>query len=261
MANIVKIKRGLKANINKLTLQAGELAIALDTQELYVGDVNGVVKPVNGGLLVSAPSADKLSTARKIELTSDVTGSVMFDGSQDVQIAVSLANSGVTAGTYSKVTVNSKGIVTAGSALTIADLPTIHITDIDGAGTVASKDVGINAGNIPVLDSNGKLVASVVPHIAITDTFVVASEADMLALTAETGDIAVRTDINKSFILRQEPATTVSNWQELLTPTSPVQSVNGKTGAVVIGIDDISGLRTELNNKIGVNDTIDGGTF
>ena len=34
MANTLKIKRGLKADISKLTLVAGELAVALDTQEL-----------------------------------------------------------------------------------------------------------------------------------------------------------------------------------------------------------------------------------
>jgi hypothetical protein len=54
----------------------------------------------------------------------------------------------------------------------------------------------------------------------------------MLALTAQVGDIAVRTDVNKSFILTAEPATTLGNWQELLTPTDSVLSVDGLTGAV-----------------------------
>jgi hypothetical protein len=54
----------------------------------------------------------------------------------------------------------------------------------------------------------------------------------MLALTAQTGDIAVRTDVSKSFILTASPASTLANWQELLTPTDAVQSVDGSTGAV-----------------------------
>lgn len=50
---------------------------------------------------------------------------------------LSLANSGVTAGSYAKITVNSKGIVTAGSALTESDIPT---------GIDWSK---INSGTLP----------------------------------------------------------------------------------------------------------------
>jgi hypothetical protein len=77
--------------------------------------------------------------------------------------------------------------------------------------------------------------------IAVTDTFVVASQAAMLALTAQTGDVAVRTDINKSFILRVNDPAVLANWQELLTPAGgTVLSVNGSTGAVVLTTTDIT---------------------
>jgi hypothetical protein len=75
--------------------------------------------------------------------------------------------------------------------------------------------------------TDGKLSDSVLPAIAITDTFVVASQSAMLALTAETGDVAIRTDINSTFILSAGPASTLSNWKELLTPADGVQSVSG----------------------------------
>lgn len=90
------------------------------------------------------------------------------------------------------------------------------------------------------LDGSGKVPSSQLPAIAITDTFVVSSQAAMLALTAQTGDIAVRTDLNKSFILTASPASTLANWQELLTPVSAVVSVNGQTGAVSLNSDNIS---------------------
>ena len=61
----------------------------------------------------------------------------------------------------------------------------------------------------------------------------------MLALDAQVGDIAVRTDLQKSFILKAAPASTLLNWQELLNPVSPVQSVNGKTGTVVLSKSDV----------------------
>ena len=111
-------------------------------------------------------------------------------------------------------------------------------------------DVGTTAGKIPVIDSDGKLKSSIIPQIAITDTFVVASQAAMLALSsAQVGDVAVRTDINKSFILKADGYSTLSNWQELLTPSDKVQSVNGKTGAVTIGCSDIgAATTTQLSN-------------
>ncbi len=123
---------------------------------------------------------------------------------------------------------------------------------IDMLGTAASKDVGTAAGNVPVLDTNGKLVESILPAIAIVDTFVVANQAAMLALNAQKGDVAIRTDINKSFILQSTPASTLVNWQELRTPTDNVLSVNGKTGMVVLTGTDITSSFTAATTRTNV---------
>jgi hypothetical protein len=90
------------------------------------------------------------------------------------------------------------------------------------------------------LDANGKIPNAQLPPLAITQTFVVSSEAQMLALDAMTGDIAVRSDLNKSFILSTMDSTVLTNWQELLTPPSSVLSVNGKTGVVSLASTDLS---------------------
>jgi hypothetical protein len=90
---------------------------------------------------------------------------------------------------------------------------------------------GANNG-LASLDGTGLIPTNQLPALAITETFVVVSQAAMLALTAQTGDVAVRTDVNKSFILTASPASTLGNWQELLTPTDSVLSVDGLTGAV-----------------------------
>jgi hypothetical protein len=94
------------------------------------------------------------------------------------------------------------------------------------------------ANGVATLDASSKIPSSQLPAIAITDTFVVASQAAMLALTAEPGDVAVRTDLSKSFILTASPATTLGNWQELLAPLAAVSSVFGRTGAVVAASGD-----------------------
>jgi len=88
------------------------------------------------------------------------------------------------------------------------------------------------ANGLAELDGSGLVPTHHLPALAITTTQVVNSQANMLALTAQTGDVAVRTDVNKSFILTATPATTLANWQELLTPTDAVLSVDGSTGAI-----------------------------
>ena len=180
----------------------------------------------------NAPSADKLSASRTIAIAGDATGSATFDGSTGTSITVALVASGVTAGTYSKVAVDAKGRVTAGSNISTAD--------VGGIGTAATKDVGTAAGNIPVLGADGKLSDSVIPAIAISEPHTVANEKEMLALTAQIGDIAIRTDGTGTWILKQAPASTLANWVQLKAPTDTVTSVNGKTGNVTLTTSDVA---------------------
>ena len=100
------------------------------------------------------------------------------------------------------------------------------------------------ANGLAELDGSGLVPTHHLPALAITTTQVVNSQAAMLALTAQVGDVAVRTDVNKSFILTATPATTLGNWQELLTPTDAVLSVDGSVGAI-----SLSG--TYLNRTTG----------
>lgn len=67
--------------------------------------------------------ATKLATARTLSVSGAASGSASFDGSANTNIALTLADSGAVAGTYPKVTVNAKGIVTGGAALVADDIP------------------------------------------------------------------------------------------------------------------------------------------
>lgn len=75
--------------------------------------------------------------------------------------------------------------------------------------------------------------------IALNTSFVTSSEAEMLALSASVGSIAVRTDISKSYFLKQSPASTLANWQEVTGISGPVYSVAGKTGFVNLTTSDV----------------------
>lgn len=82
-----------------------------------------------------------------------------------------------------------------------------------------------SANQLVKLDAGGKLPSSTIPSLALVETFVVGSQAAMLALSAQMGDVAVRTDNNRSYILQSEPATTLSNWVQLLVPDSETDPV------------------------------------
>lgn len=125
----IQIKRGLQANVSNLVLSEGELAVALDTGNVYIGTTAGTthINPKGG----TADTAVKLSTGRPISITGDATApAVTFDGTAAVQLLLSLAASGVAAGTYTKVTVDSKGRVTSGNSLAISDLPELKMANI-----------------------------------------------------------------------------------------------------------------------------------
>ncbi|OOM76570.1 hypothetical protein [Clostridium sp. BL-8] len=246
MGQEIQLKRGNNANLASLSLVAGEPAFVLDTGKLYIG--NGTDKVLINPDQNTATTADKLTNARTIAFTGDVTGSGSFDGSGNISIVLTEGNTGVTAGTYPKVTVNAKGEITAGATLAASDIPTLTLSKISDAGTAASKSVGTASGNIPVLDSNGKLAVSVLPAVTINETYVVSSQSAMLALSANVGDIAIRTDLNETFILQTAGASTLSNWQQILSPTSAVTSVAGRTGAITLTSSDV-GLGNVANES------------
>lgn len=98
-----------------------------------------------------AASAVKLKTPRKIAVTGDATGDALFDGSENASIALTLAETGVSAGTYSKITVNGKGLVTGAHSLIPGDIPALDASKIT-TGTLSRPTSG-NAGTATQLQT------------------------------------------------------------------------------------------------------------
>jgi hypothetical protein len=122
-----------------------------------------------------------------------------------------------------------------------------------GTADAPSARTALGLANIATSGSasdltTGTLPVSVLPPLAINDVFEAGTQAAMLALVAERGDIAIRTDINRSFILAAEPASTLANWKQL-TAGGDVTSVSGRTGAVTLTKADVS-----LNNVDNTSD-------
>jgi hypothetical protein len=91
---------------------------------------------ITGSVSGNAGTATALQTARDISLAGDATGTASaFNGSANASIAVTLANSGVSAGTHTKVTVDAKGRVTVGANLEASDIPTLTASKISDFNT------------------------------------------------------------------------------------------------------------------------------
>ena len=149
----IRIKRS-NSNNAPASLGIGELAYSEVSANLFIGKTDSSIEIIAGAgtfaklaspNFTGTPTAptpavsdnsNRLATtafvkAQQITLTGDATGVGNVGGS----IPVTLSNTGVTAGTYPKVTVDSKGRVTAGATLVNSDIPKTldhtWITDFD----------------------------------------------------------------------------------------------------------------------------------
>ncbi len=182
-----------------------------------------------GGKAASATKADsaaKLTTARTISLSGDATGSTSFDGSANKSIAVALAESGVSEGSYGpssaatlafggsvnvpQVTVDAKGRVTAAVNRAIK-LPAAPTSVSGNAGTATKL---ATARTIDGVSFNGSAAIS---HYGTCST-AAATAAKTVALTGFT--LVTGAVVFVRF--------TVTN-----TATNPTLDVNG-TGAKAI---------------------------
>lgn len=127
---------------NKTALQSIQAPLAnkfyyVRSENTFYTYTNNVgFDPVGSGVFTQSSGqiqADKLKTARSIALTGDVTGTVNFDGSDNVSISTDIANSGVTAGTYGN---NSDVSVTDNSTFLIPKLSIAADGRVTSASTI-----------------------------------------------------------------------------------------------------------------------------
>lgn len=101
---------------------------------------DAIKKLING--TTPAGKAKQLETARKLSISGAGTGSVDFDGTADVDIRLTMPDI-VAAWKYTKVTVNSKGLVVSGEYLQAADIPTLDWSKITSGKPTTLEGYGI----------------------------------------------------------------------------------------------------------------------
>lgn len=88
-----------------------------------IGGIKTFSSPIVADVTGNAGTATKWATARNLSLTGDATATLSsVDGSGNVSAALTLATVNSNVGTFTKLTVNGKGLVTAAAQASLSDL-------------------------------------------------------------------------------------------------------------------------------------------
>lgn len=179
MANTIRIKRRAAGGGSGApsSLQNAELAFNEDTNILYYGTGTGGAggtatsiipiagngafvdttttqtiggnktfsNTIGGSVSGNAGTATALATARDISLSGDATGTASFDGTANATISTTLATVNSNVGTYTKITINAKGLATAGSQASLNDIASPSSSFSFGGQNLTSLADPVNA--------------------------------------------------------------------------------------------------------------------
>ena len=213
--------------------------------------------------IVDASITDaKIATVSGSKITGNITGNavnvtgivgIANGGTGASNAAAARTNLGLAIGTnvQAPLTFNTP-IVSNGNTISLNKATSsvdgyLSATDFTSFNNKIDATQKAANNGVATLGNDGKIPSNQIPAISFQSANVVSSQAQMLALgSAVVGSIAIRTDLNKNFVLSATPASTLGNWLELQTPTS-VTSVNGNAGpSVVLTTNDVS---EGANNK------------
>ncbi len=128
--------------------------------------------------------------------------------------------------------------------------------------TWTEKTFGVSTNVVTedeIFDVNGFIQSQLIQNIFLNQSYVVANEAAMLALTSYTGNFFVRTDTSEVYIkLNNDNPADISDFALASSPGA-VLSVNGQTGVVNVTIASLLTLSqnvTDLNTAITNSPTV-----
>lgn len=278
MANRIQLRRGNTSewtNANPILAQ-GEVGIDLDQNRIKIGDgstpwnslsyerpddqssniPNTLVKrdqsgnfsanAITAALVGNASTASQLANARQISLTGDVNGANSFDGSQNMTITTTLSTqANLSAGTYTKLTVNERGLVTAGQNPTT--LGGYNITDGQLENNFLTALSGLHASSLNgyVVKVNNTTTGSVVREI-IGTAGRIQQTGDSTGITNNTIFDLIPTGVSAAYSGASSLYFDAGNTQQSKIFNAPDQESNTSTDTGLRMTVDVWGRITEI---------------
>jgi hypothetical protein len=154
------------------------------------------------------------------------------------QTALNLKADGSALAAHTGNTANPHAVTKAQVGLGNADNTSDALKPISTATQTALNGKAASVHGHTYADITGTVPTSALPPLAINETTPVATQAAMLALVAQRGDMAIRTDNGKTYVLATDSPGTLADWKEVMA-TGQVVSVAGKTGLVLLVKADV----------------------
>ena len=221
MSQVLMLKRGSLAALTSANpvLARGEPVWVIDQNKFKVGD--GIAAFTTLTYLQGTPGA-----------WGGVTGTLADQ--IDLKDALDAKQETLVSGTNLK-TINSTSLLGATDISLVASISSVNadiaVDNTDVTAPILTLNAATSGANkIVRLNASGKLDDSVLPALAIVNTYVVADETAQLALTVQVGDVAIRSDSSRTYINATGSNTEMADWQEILTPGAGVTGVAAGDG-------------------------------
>lgn len=168
-----------------------------------------------------------------VDSVNGQTGVVVLDA---VDVGADPAGTATAAIAAALVPYATQNAVAAGDASTLLSAQTYATNSTNALATTINGQL-VNKADLV----NGVLATSQIPAQALTEFLGEAtSQAEMLALVGQSGDWCIRSDVGMTYIITSAENTgQLSDWTALPQVASPVVSVNGQIGVIVLSYADV----------------------
>lgn len=208
-------------DVTSLDVSDSTTTLSIAPQTTTIGVANVAITQSNSASVIGYDPSGHLESTNVQSALDEIAASPEFTAALKAKLEAIEAQADITD------TDNVVDSLSAGDGVTIASDGTISA---DVLSEISAGD-GIN------ISADGVISVS---DIAIATVQTAANEAEHLALSAQQGDVVIRTDENKSYIHNGGTAGTMADFTELATNTNGVLSINGSTGSVTFNKADLN---------------------
>jgi hypothetical protein len=212
--------------------------IADATSDDKYPSVNAIKTYVDTQIFSGSITDADATTKGKIQLAGDLAGTAALPTVPGLALKAPL-NAPVFTGTVGGITQAMVGLSSVDNTRDL-DKPISNSAQTALDTKINSIDKAAPNG-VATLDVLGKIPNNQMPALRLSSTYVAANESAMLGLAdAIQGDVAIRNDVNKTYILTDSNFGSTSSWIELLSPLVPNEqdpTFNASASARIVDVD------------------------